>query len=489
MNFAVKFSGRFGLVCFGLVTLALACQTTRKPTKAPTALAKALPKAAVESFDAAWRLIEETHFDRQFNGVDWVAVRNELRPRAEAATSDRELRSVIQEMLDRLGQSHMVLIPRETAEVFDAEPPSNATPSGAQSAAHSADRSPPKKPPTAGPSSKNDNPVADGAGDAGFEVRLVENQILVTRVEPGGPAERAGLKPGWIVKAIDEATVTDLLDLLPDKLEARRKKVLAWTTVMAPLKGNPGSTVRMQFLDAADSQVSMEIKRGQTLGVPAKLGFLPTFFARLQSQRIQSENGAAIGIIRFNLWMFPIAAAFDNAIDGLRNCDGIVLDLRGNVGGIAGMIMGFSGHFLKDRISLGTMKGRELELQFIANPRFVNPAGQRVEPYAGPLAILTDDLSLSASEIFAGGMQAIGRARIFGQPTMGAALPSMYDRLPNGDVLMHAVGDFVTSTGIRLESRGVVPDEPIVLKRRELLSGRDATLAAALNWIDQQRRK
>ena len=153
------------------------------------------------------------------------------------------------------------------------------------------------------------------------------------------------------------------------------------------------------------------------------------------------------------------------------------------------MIMGFSGHFLRDRISLGTMKGRELELQFIANPRFVNPAGQRVEPYAGPLAILTDDLSLSASEIFAGGMQAIGRARIFGQPTMGAALPSMYDRLPNGDVLMHAVGDFLTSTGLRLESRGVVPDEPIVLKRRELLSGRDATLAAAINWIDQQRRK
>jgi carboxyl-terminal processing protease len=159
------------------------------------------------------------------------------------------------------------------------------------------------------------------------------------------------------------------------------------------------------------------------------------------------------------------------------------------MGGVAGMIMGFSGHFLKERISLGTMKARDVELQFIANPRLVNAAGRRVEPYAGPLAILTDDLSLSASEIFAGGMQAIGRARVFGQPTMGAALPSIYERLPTGDVLMHAVGDFVTASGVRLESRGVSPDETIRVTRQDLMAGRDTVLAAAINWIDKHRQK
>ena len=47
-------------------------------------------------------------------------------------------------------------------------------------------------------------------------------------------------------------------------------------------------------------------------------------------------------------------------------------------------------------------------------------------------------MSGSASECFAGGMQSIGRARVFGQTSMGQALPALFDRLPNGDVLIHA---------------------------------------------------
>ena len=90
----------------------------------------------------------------------------------------------------------------------------------------------------------------------------------------------------------------------------------------------------------------------------------------------------------------------------------------------------------------------------------------------------------SASECFAGGMQSLGRARIFGQTSMGQALPALFDRLPNGDVLIHAWGDFVTGTGVRIEGRGVVPDDPVALTRASLLDGRDATLDAALAWLD-----
>ena len=85
--------------------------------------------------------------------------------------------------------------------------------------------------------------------------------------------------------------------------------------------------------------------------------------------------------------------------------------------------------------------------------------GERVKPFAGPVAILVDAMSGSASECFAGGMQSIGRARVFGQTSMGQALPALFDRLPNGDVLIHAYGDFVTADGTRLEGRGVVPDQ------------------------------
>lgn len=69
---------------------------------------------------------------------------------------------------------------------------------------------------------------------------------------------------------------------------------------------------------------------------------------------------------------------------------------------------------------------------------------------------------------------------------MGAALPSQFDKLPNGDVFIHATADFVTSDGTRLEGRGVIPDEAVPLKREDLLAGRDAALDAALAWIDTQ---
>ena len=101
-------------------------------------------------------------------------------------------------------------------------------------------------------------------------------------------------------------------------------------------------------------------------------------------------------------------------------------------------------------------RGRR-ELRFVANPRLVNAAGERVEPYAGPVAILVDGMTGSASECFAGGMQSLGRARVFGQTSMGQALPALFDRLPNGDVLIHAWGDFVTGDGMRHRGTGRGP--------------------------------
>lgn len=113
--------------------------------------------------------------------------------------------------------------------------------------------------------------------------------------------------------------------------------------------------------------------------------------------------------------MGPVALAFDRAIDRFRSSEGIIIDLRGNLGGLGGMVIGMAGHFVTQRLSLGTMKTRDNELHFFANPRFVNSENLRVEPYAGPVAILVDAISVSAAELFAGGMQAIGRARLFGE--------------------------------------------------------------------------
>jgi carboxyl-terminal processing protease len=189
-------------------------------------------------------------------------------------------------------------------------------------------------------------------------------------------------------------------------------------------------------------------------------------------------------VIGFNVWMAAVDAPFQKAVDRFRSADGIVLDLRGNPGGLAAMIMGISGHFVSERRPLGIMKTRSNELRFVVNPREVDAAGRPVPVYSGPVAILVDSMSGSASECFAGGMQSIGRVRVFGQTSMGQALPALFDKLPNGDVLIHAYGDFVTADGTRLEGRGVIPDERLPVAREDLLAGRDRALEAALTWID-----
>ena len=430
----------------------------------PTAQADAATQPPVASFDAAWKIIQDSYFDPTFHGLDWVALRAELRPKAEAARNTRELREVIEEMLHRLGDSHMALIPRELAQSIEAgkSRPKN-----------------PGSPPSDGPKSHE--------GDLGLEVRIKEREALVTRVAANGPAAEAGVKPGWIIRSVGEQAVSESLEPVWADKNVRRAEFMAWALITGELSGAPGSGVDVEFEDGAGRRTTLTLTREHVQGEPAKLGYLPTLYARLTSQSLPLENGGTVGLIRFNLWMVPIVQGLDQKIDQFRSADGIILDLRGNLGGLGGMVLGVSGHFLKDRISLGTLKMRDNDLIFYTNPRLVNPSGERVEPFSGPVAILIDGISLSAAEIFAGGMQAIGRARVFGEPSGGQALPAIWDRLPNGDVLYHAFGDFVTPTGVRLEGRGVSPDEVVPLRRRDLLAGRDATLEAALHWISQQK--
>ena len=399
----------------------------------------------VESFDAAWTIVRDSHFDPGLNGVDWAAVRDELRPRAQSASTDGELRAVIRDMLGRLGQSHFALIPS-----------SADTPRGS----------------------------LDLAGDPGFEVRPVGSDVLVTWVDPQGASAAAGIQAGWKLTSIDSRAVSDLLAALPEGLSPRLHHVEAWRILESRLRGPRGSRLQAAFEDGEGRPVTLGIERRPERGQPVTVGNLPTMSVRVETQSRSTPAGRQVGVVGFNVWMPIVDAEFQRAIDSFRANHGIVIDLRGNPGGLAAMLMGISGHFLSDRTPLGVMRTRDNELRFTANPRLVNAAGERVQPFSGPVAILVDGLTGSASECFAGGMQSLGRARIFGQTTMGQALPALFDKLPNGDVLIHAYGDFVTANGIRLEGRGVIPDEAVPVRREDLLAGRDAPLLAALAWID-----
>jgi carboxyl-terminal processing protease len=399
-----------------------------------------------ETFDAVWKIVRDTHFDPAFDVATWDRVGTELRPKAIAATTPGELRGVLRDMLGRLGLSHFAVLP--------------ATP---------------------------DRPGehVNLSAQPGFDVRLMGRQLVVTAVDPDGGAAAAGVRPGWIVQSIGGTPVTTLLAGIADSTPPRIAQIEAWRLTVTSLRGPSDTTADVSFIDGSDATVTKSIERKAERGEPVTVGSLPTMFVRVSSSMASTPGGHKAGVIAFNVWMTAVDRDFQKAMDRFRSADGIVIDLRGNPGGLAGMIMGLSGHFLAERATLGVMKTRQQELRFNANPRLVNADGERVEPFKGPVAILVDGMTGSASECFAGGMQSLGRARVFGQTTMGQALPALFDRLPNGDVLIHAWADFVTGTGVRIEGRGVIPDEPVDLTRKALLSGRDGTLDGALAWIDR----
>lgn len=299
----------------------------------------------------------------------------------------------------------------------------------------------------------------------------------------GGPADAAGVRPGWVLV---ELNGDDLTVNAPEELEgiAQRHARMALTgSVERRLVGPVGKLVPLTFLDGEDREVELELERGERDVVAHEFGTnLPTFYLRFESEILERE-GKRVGRIHFTNWFLPVQGKIDAAVDAMRGCDGIVIDLRGNGGGAGAMVMGTAGHFFDERTELGLSRMRGGTVVYNALPRKVNAAGERVEPFAGPVAILVDETTGSASEMFAGGMQATGRARVFGETSAGAALPAATRSLPNGDGLMYAMGDFTTASGEQLEGVGVVPDVPVPLTREGLLEGGDPALEAALDWI------
>ena len=415
-------------------------------------LGGAVPAAEVpqglDTFDAVWRIVRDTHFDKTYNGVDWEAARTQFRPKAAAAKTTSDLRVVIREMLGLLGQSHFAIVPATADSTI--------------------------------------KPGGDGAAHAGFDLRLVGTDVLVTEIEPGTGAAVAGVQTGWRLTAVGGKLVSEILKPVQEIEDERVRGLEVWRALQGYLRGGVGSVVEVTFEDGSGAPVTLSVTRTQEPGQAVTVGSLPTMYVRVTNQARQTPKGRPVGVVGFNVWMTAVDAPFQRAIDQHRGSAGIVLDLRGNPGGLAAMMMGIAGHFVGDPTPLGVMKTRDNELRFTVNPRRVSAEGKPVPTFQGPVAILVDGLSGSASECFTGGMQSLKRVRVFGQRSMGAALPSQFDRLPNGDVFIHATGDFVAADGTRLEGRGVIPDEDVPLTRKDLLDGRDRVLDAALAWIDTE---
>ena len=210
-------------------------------------------------------------------------------------------------------------------------------------------------------------------------------------------------------------------------------------SVAGRLSGGVGTAVRWSFSMARTGRSSASCDRAQPRGAIARLGNLPPLHFWVEARKVRPD----VGYLRFNMFFEPEALmeSVSRIMQECADCRGFVIDLRGNPGGIGGLATGLAGWFI-DRA------GNSARHHVSA----VGPGPFRGIPAApdrscGPLAVLVDGCSASTAEIFAGGMKDLGRARIFGTRTAGAALPSMFERLPNGDGFQYAIANYISQGG------------------------------------------
>jgi carboxyl-terminal processing protease len=414
-----------------------------------------------EAFEIVWQTVKEYHYDPAFGGVDWDKVKEEFAPRVALARNDRELHLLLQQMLNRLGQSHFTIIPPED---IPAEEPDDAPDEGPDDAGKDA----PKRRFNA----EGQRLTEQLTHGIGIDLRLINGAAVLTRVDPASSAERAGLRPGFEIRSINGRSMRSILQLLNRVAvyQPQVKHQLSAELIAIFVNGPPGTFARLAYLDGLGRLRRAKIERLRLQGeMSTPIASMPSQFVEFEAKRLRG----GVGYIRFNVFDASVMDKFCAALRSMKDAPGVVMDLRGNRGGLLGMIYGIGGLLETVPISLGAMSTRAGRVEFQVSP-------QR-HPYAGPLIILLDGSSMSASEMFAAGLQEAGRAIIVGERSAGATLPSTVKTLPTGAILQYVFADFETASGTRLEGRGVNPDIPVKLERHALLSGHDTQLEAALS--------
>jgi len=390
------------------------------------------------SFQMVWDTVNTKHWDLAGTGVDWAKVYETYKPRVEAAGGIVETRKILSEMLAELGQSHFNIMQANASRELD----------------------------------ELSNTYVLGSGEPGFVVEVVEGRVFIVHIdEPSRKlmvgSEIVGLRGDdmgeilqRIFKAYEDSTHKDLYvrrmlnsffcgpvgKKLPLAVVTRGKRM----EVKAPLSVPKGITLNLMNLNGLHYRYDSEMLEGN------------------------------IAYVHFNVFVPNVKPDFDRDMIGVfRHADGLVLDLRGNPGGLAPYALSVASRLVSEKgKKLGEMKNPGGTMNFPIFPQ--QPVFEK------PVAILIDSGSASTSEILAQGLQDLGRARVFGYRSAGAALPSLVVDLPNGDKFQYAVADYVSFKGHHLEGSGVTPDEAAPHTLEALARGEDAAQTAAIKWIKLQ---
>jgi carboxyl-terminal processing protease len=309
-------------------------------------------------------------------------------------------------------------------------------------------------------------------------VRLLDGEAVITSVKPGSPAQQAGLSPGCVILAVDGIPVERIIQKAESRpsppFNSRSRIAKATKAVLGRIYGAPGTEVSIAYSDPGGEKREKKLSRTKRPGTA--VGPKGMFFFALEFEAKRLDGG--IGYIRLNTLQPQFAAQISGAIQSMGDPRGIIFDLRGNSGG---EIERMPDLFLKERALLYLKRTREGETKV-----FVDPSDT---VYKGPLVLLVDALSGSASELLAACFQAVGRAVVVGERSPGSVMEMDPMIFPNGAVFMYPVAQMAAPDGTVLEGRGVVPDIEASLDREMLIKGVDSQLEAAVRHLEKKTQK
>lgn len=358
--------------------------------------------------------IRDHHFDRNFIEEEWPERVEKARRSIVAQGEDPY--EVIEGLVNGIGTSHLAFYPP----------------------GHGRDDWP--SPAMGGGRSKRD-----------FSLYKVGGNLMVGALEEGSPSWQQGLRNAMVVKSIAEWEAGERFDR--DDLISRLHHILeSWgeEPLLLRVKGK-GSLV----LNFEEDETPM-----------SEFGHLKAP-RRVEVKRIKGD----LLYLSFNCFLFDQVREIKAGIRENLNAKGVIIDLRGNGGGIGMLATAIAMEFCDQDYSLGEMSGLDMHMKF--------PVLAQPEPCLAPVVILVDGNSFSTSEILARGMQVEGRATVMGQATAGLALPSVIVTLEDGSLLQYPVASFVDASGRVLEGRGVQPDVLVPIDAEALKSGFDHVLEAA----------
>ncbi|HBN62667.1 MULTISPECIES: S41 family peptidase [Duncaniella] len=251
-------------------------------------------------------------------------------------------------------------------------------------------------------------------GGIGSVIQQTPKGVVVVEPYKGSPAQQAGLRPGDIFLQIDGDTVS------------------SWTSdkVSEKLKGQSGSTLKLVMKRpwVEDSILNFELKRGkiQMPSVPYVGMIRPGI--------------GYVGLTTFSEKSYPeVRAGVEQLIkDGAK---GLILDLRGNGGGLVESAVEILGMFLPKGTTVLTTRGKGVLNEKVYRTS-VNPVDTKI-----PLAVLVDGSSASASEIVTGALQDLDRAVVIGNRSFGKGLVQSTRELPYDGLLKVTVAKYYIPSG------------------------------------------